>query len=119
VFNTSSRAAVRDARGNYLQLSFSQNFLITEEVEEAYEKREENIGVAVGFVHRYATVSGELNYLPSTYSPIDFRLKSWSTMLDLRPPGDCWGLRLAISHTLSEEKPRFTFGFDYKFGGTN
>ena len=119
VFNTSSRAAVRDARGNYLQLSFSQNFLITEEVEEAYEKREENIGVAVGFVHRYATVSGELNYLPSTYSPIDFRLKSWSTMLDLRPPGDCWGLRLAISHILSEEKPRFTFGFDYKFGGTN
>jgi LPS-assembly protein len=119
VFNTSSRAAVRDASGNFLQLSFSQNFLITEAVEEAYEKREENIGVAVGFVHRHATVSGELNYLPSAYSPIDFRLKSWSTMLDLRPPGDCWGLRIAISHILSEEKPRFTFGFDYKFGGTN
>lgn len=119
VFNTSSRAAIRDANGNYFQLSFSQNFRITEVIEEAYEKREENIGLAVGFNHRYATVSGELNYLPSAYSPIDFRLKSWSTMLDLRPPGDCWGLRLAISHILSEEKPRFTFGFDYKFGGAN
>jgi LPS-assembly protein len=119
VFNTSSRAAIRDVNGNYFQLSFSQNFRITEVIEEAYEKREENIGVAVGFNHRFATVSGELNYLPSAYSPIDFRLKSWSTIMDLRPPGDCWGLRLAISHILSEEKPRFTFGFDYKFGGTN
>jgi LPS-assembly protein len=119
VFNTSSRAAIRDINGNYFQLSFSQNFRITEVIEEAYEKREENIGLALGYVHRYAKISGELNYLPSAYSPIDFRLKSWSTMLDLRPPGDCWGLRLSISHILSEERPRFTFGFDYKFGGMN
>lgn len=117
VINTSSRARFIDSIGNYLQLSFSQNFLITEKVEEAYAKRDENIGIAIGFVHRYATIATEINYLPATYAPIDFRMKSWSAFVNLKPPGDCWGLRAAITHILSEAAPRFTFGLEYNFGG--
>lgn len=117
VFNTSSRARFIDSVGNYLQLSFSQNFLITENVEEAYAKRDENIGIAIGFVHRYATIATEINYLPATYSPIDFRMKSWSAFANLKPPGDCWGLRATISHILSEPAPRYSLGLDYNFGG--
>lgn len=119
VFNTSSRARFIDSVGNYLQFSFSQNFLITENVEEAYAKRDENIGIAVGFVHRYATIATEINYLPATYSPIDFRMKSWSAFVNLKPPGDCWGLRATISHILSEEAPRYSLGLDYNFGGAS
>ncbi len=118
VFNTSSRIRAMDTRGNFLQLSFSQNHLITENVAEAYPSREENVGLAMGFVHKFASISGELNYLPLTYSPIDFRLKSWSALLAIKPPGDCWGIRVAITHVLSEPKPRYIWGFDYNFGGT-
>ena len=117
VFNTSSRARFNDSIGNYLQLSFSQNFLITENVEEAYAKRDENLGVAIGFVHRYATIATEINYLPATYSPIDLRMKSWSAFIKLKPPGDCWGLTATISHILSEDSPRWNLGLDYNFGG--
>jgi hypothetical protein len=117
VFNTSSRARFIDSIGNYLQLSFSQNFLITENVEEAYAKRDENLGVAIGFVHRYATIATEINYLPATYSPIDLRMKSWSAFVKLKPPGDCWGLTATISHILSEDSPRWNLGLDYNFGG--
>ena len=118
VFNTSSRARLTDSRGNYLQLSFSQNHLITENVAEAYPSREENVGLAMGFSHKFASLQGELNYLPLTYSPIDFRLKSWSALFLIKPPGDCWGIRVAITHVLSEPKPRYIWGFDYNFGGT-
>lgn len=117
VFNTSSRARVTDSRGNFFQISFSQNYLITETVTEAYTARDENIGFALGFVSRYATASGELNYQPRTYSPLDLRLKNWSALLNLRPPGNCWGIRLNVVHVLSEPSPRYTFGFDYIFGG--
>jgi LPS-assembly protein len=119
VFNTSSRARFIDSIGNYVQLSFSQNFLITENVEEAYAKRDENLGVAIGFVHRYATIATEINYLPATYSPIDLRMKSWSAFVKLKPPGDCWGLTATISHILSEDSPRWNLGLDYNFGGAS
>lgn len=118
VFNTSSRIRAIDNIGNFAQLSFSQNYLITENVDVAYTSREENIGIAIGFIHRYAVISGELNYLPKTYSPIDFRLKSWTANAAITPPGNCWGLRIAVTHVLSEPRPRYIFGFDYNFGGT-
>lgn len=118
VFNTSSRVRAMDSGGNFAELSFSQNYLITEKVEEAYTSREENIGVAIGFVHRYMALAGALNYLPKTYSPIDFRLKSWTAQAAITPPGNCWGLRISVTHVLSEPRPRYLFGFDYNFGGT-
>ena len=106
-----------DSFGNYVQLSFSQNSLITENVEEAYAKRDENVGIAFGFVHRYATIATQINYLPVTYAPIDFQMKSWSAFINLKPPGDCWGLRITVNHLLSEESPNYSFGLDYNFGG--
>jgi LPS-assembly protein len=117
VFNTSSRARVSDAAGKFLELSFSQNYLITENVAEAYPAREENIGFAFGFVHRYATVAASFNYLPATYSPIDLRLKSWSADLIIRPPGNCWGAKAKLTYVLGETAPHVGFDFSYDFSG--
>lgn len=117
LFNTSSRVRFLDDRGNYLQVSFSQNNLITERIEEAYPHRDENIGFALGYAHRYAKIAGELNFLPATYSPLDLQVKSWSALLNLTPPGDCWGIQVGVTHVLTEPKPRIRFDFHYNFGG--
>ncbi|CAN5518049.1 hypothetical protein BH10BDE1_BH10BDE1_14230 [soil metagenome] len=117
VFNTSSRARVTADDGKFLQLSFSQNFLITENVQEAYPGREENIAFAFGFVHKYATVAAEINYLPANFSPVDLKPKSWSVDLLLRPPGNCWGAKARVAYTLGEPAPHVGFDFSYDFSG--
>lgn len=119
VFNTTSRVRGLDDRGNFLQVSFSQNFLITENVAEAYPAREENIGFALGFVHRYATISGDINFLPATYSPLSLKLKSWAAVATIKPPGDCWGIRVGITNILTEPTPRYKIDFEYNFGGSS
>ncbi|MDX9730997.1 MAG: hypothetical protein RBT63_04440, partial [Bdellovibrionales bacterium] len=118
VFNTSSWMRLHDLRGNFLQVSFSQNFLITENTEEAYSKRDENLGVSIGLVRRYATASATLNYLPANYAPLSLMLKSWSADFNIRPPGDCWGVRVQVAHLLSEPQPRYILGLNYDFGGS-
>ena len=121
LFNTTSIARVNDLKGNFFQLSFSQSYLITENVQEAYPAREENVGFALGVVQKYVTLGVGLNYTPVSYSPLqlDFRLKSWSALINLRPPGDCWGFRLNFTHDLGEPRPRVGVDFDYVFGGAS
>ncbi len=118
VVNTSSRARLTDKSGNFFQMSFSQNYLITENVAEAYPLREENIGFAFGFVHQYATIAAALDYLPSTYSPIDLRLKSWSADVLIKPPGNCWGAKASLKYVLGEKAPIVGFDFSYDFSGS-
>lgn len=118
VVNTSSRVRVIDNAGNFAQVAFSQNYLITEKVEEAVGAREENLGFAIGFVQRYVTAAAELNLQPFGYWPVDWRPKSWSATLNLNPPGNCWGVNVQVVRILTEDAPHFIFGFNYNFGGT-
>lgn len=120
VFNTSAVARLNDSIGNFFQVSFSQNYLITENVQEAYNFRDENVGFGVGFKARYFVIAAGVNYKPVNYSPLalDLRYKDWSALLNIRPPGNCWGFHVQINHALGEEAAKYEFGFDYDFGGT-
>ncbi len=121
VFNTSSRARLQhNGKGNFLQLTYSQNYLITENVQEAYASREENVGIGFGLTQRYATISADFNFAPLNYSPLqlDMRYKSFSALLHLRPPGECFGLRFNMTKVLGEPGTRWGFDFDYNFGGS-
>lgn len=121
VFNTSSRVRFLDKNRNFLQFSFSQNYLITENVQEANALRDENVGLAVGITQRYATLAAELNFTPINYSPLElhFAWKSWSAILNIKPPGNCWGLRVQVTNTLGDPEPKVTVGLDYIFGGSS
>lgn len=116
VVNTSARARVIDQYGRFLQLGFAQEHNITENIEDAYPKREETFGLTVGLSHKYASISAAINYQPVGYDPIDFRVKSWAATIILRPPGDCWGIRLSVTTALNDP-PVTGFNFDYNFGG--
>ena len=117
VMNTTSRARVRDTSGNYLQTSYSQVFLITENIEEAYPKRTENFGLAAGFDRRYVSFEGGIDYLPASYAPLDFRVKSWSTRFKFMPPGDCWGIRASFRQDIGRGV-EWKLDFEYNFGGS-
>ncbi len=117
VMNTTSRARVRDSLGNFLQTSYSQVFLITENIEEAYPKRTENFGLAAGFDRRYLSFEGGIDYLPASYAPLDFRVKSWSTKFKLMPPGDCWGIRASFRQEIGRGV-EWKLDFEYNFGGS-
>ncbi len=117
VMNTTSRARVRDSLGNFLQTSYSQVFLITENIDEAYPKRTENFGLAAGFDRRYLSFEGGIDYLPVSYAPLDFRVKSWSTKFKLMPPGDCWGIRASFRQEIGKGV-EWKFDFEYNFGGS-
>lgn len=117
VANTSARVLVRDQMGDFVQLSYAQSFSITENVADAGKKPDENIGVTLGYMHRYATIATTFNYLPIAYSPLDFGVKSWTATLDLRPPGSCWSLSATVGQALGD-KIQFSFKPNFSFGGS-
>jgi LPS-assembly protein len=117
VVNTSSRAKVMDDRGDFLQLNFAQNYLITPTVSEAYPGRTENVGFEAGLQTRYLTFSGALAYQPVHWANLDLQVKSWSTNLILKPPGNCWGLRASIRQDIGS-KLLYKLNFDFQFGGS-
>ncbi len=117
VANTSARILFRDDRGDYIQLSYAQSFSITETISDANKRTEENIGVTVGYTHRYATVSTSANFNPVAYSPLNFEVKSWNATLALRPPGSCWSLNATVGQALGD-KIQFSFKPNFSFGGS-
>lgn len=116
VVDTSARARVIDPEGRYIQASFTQKYQITENVSEAYPLRSEVFSLVTGFSHRYGAIAAQFDYQPVGYEPIDFRVKSWTLTFDLRPPGNCWGVRAYLKQDLGEEL-RSNFALDYNFGG--
>lgn len=119
VANTSSRIRFNDGRNNFIQVSIAQTHLITENISEAYPKREENLGIGFGINRRYFSLSTQFDYLPERLAPLSLRVKSWSAILIMTPPGDCWGLTLRFNQAIGEARPIIGFSFDYNFGGTS
>lgn len=116
VTNTSSRVRFTDSLGDFFEVNFAQTYLITTRVEEAYAGRQDNVGLGAGFDTKYLTFTGGVDYDPRKYWPIDFRVKSWSTLVTLKPPGNCWGIRATFRQVIAGEST-FRLDFDYKFGG--
>jgi LPS-assembly protein len=114
--NTSSRAKVMDSSGRYIQLNVSQTYLITQNVDEAYSGRTENVGLQAGFDSRYLSFAGTLDYRPLEWSPVIFERNSWSAFMNLKPPGNCWGIRASFRQDIGGEVT-YKFDFDYNFGG--
>ncbi|HVK60488.1 MAG TPA: hypothetical protein VM432_03010, partial [Bdellovibrionales bacterium] len=61
---------------------------------------------------------GAIDYTPVSWQPMDFRVRAYSAIVNLRPPGDCWGILLTWSQPIASQ-PEFNIGFEYQFGGAS
>lgn len=117
VTNSSSRWKIMTDRGAYFEMGFNQTFLITQRVEEAYSGRSETISFSAGFNSRYLDFSGGMATIPEQLSPLQLKVTSWSTNMNIKPPGNCWGIRVSINQIVGSPSPLVKFNFDFKFGG--
>jgi LPS-assembly protein len=113
--NTSSRVKVMSGN-RFIQMNFKQAYAITQDVNDAYEGREENLRFSAGFNLRYLTFAGAIDYVPLGWSPLDLAVKSHSILLNIKPPGNCWGILASVTKQL-DKAPDLSLGFDYQFGG--
>ncbi len=121
VINTDSRVKFISARGNYLQLEFSQKYVITEDLSKAtQEKPSQTIKFSGGMSSQFVDLKGSVEFSPESYSPILLKVRQWEAYFSIKPPGDCWGLKVAIQQTIGNAptqtfEPAFNFNSEYKF----
>jgi LPS-assembly protein len=118
VVNTSARVKLNSDRGAFVQTSLTQTHLITTKTSEAPANITENVGFDAGFETRYFGFSGSVALLPVSWEKMRFDTKSWAMILNIRPPGDCWGIRTYLRQDIGASIS-YRFEFNYMFGGGN
>lgn len=113
---TSSRVMAKTDQGHYLQLNYSQDFLILKGTTVKPESRTEDLIVSAGIVSRLLNISGS-----TEYSFITYKIRSYSYDILIKPPGDCWSIN--FKHVKQTEgdtiiRMNFLFMFDGKTTST-
>ena len=114
--NTSSRARVMDDFGRYLEVNFVQNYLITIDTLDADRNHTETVGLSAGFLTKFVNFAGTIDFNPKNIGNFEFITKSWSMALNIKPPGDCWGILITLTQDLSGVFNKH-LTFQYNFGG--
>ncbi len=110
--NTSANLILRDERSNYVTLGITQTFLISENLGEAYTKRDETISTGGGLNMRFLRIAGQANWLPTDWENVESRIKSWATSIMVVPPGECWGIRAIFTQKIDGET-KVEMNFDW------
>ena len=110
--NTSANLIWRDQRRNYLSLGVTQTFLISENLNEAYPKRDETIATGAGINLKYLHLAGQANWLPTDWKLVESRIKSWGATVMFVPPGNCWGIRTIFTQEIGGER-KVEVNFDW------
>lgn len=100
---------------NYVEFGYTQTYIITHDVRQT-QKQPDSFSIAPGFSTRYLDLAGGLNWEPQSLTPITFQLKSWTTDLNIKPPGNCWGIKIHYEQPFGGDRTIQLF-FDYNFGG--
>jgi len=115
VTNSSSYVRLRSLDNRqFIQTDFSQSWAITRNPEET-TKNPDSVSFTAGFMTRYLDFGGRLTYMLEGPEPI-FRVNSWATELNIKPPGDCWGIKVHYEQTFNGPTA-IKLDFDYNFGG--
>lgn len=115
VTNSSSYVRIRSLDNRqFFQTQFSQSWAITRRPEET-TKNPDSVTFTAGFATRYIDLGGRLTYMLEGPDPL-FRVNSWAAELNLKPPGDCWGIRVHYEQTFNGPTA-IKLDFDYNFGG--
>lgn len=120
VTNTSLRAKFFNNR-NYLQLTYNQYFKITQDLDEVnYDRASahiETLAVGVGTQRRYLLVNTDINLTPTDINNFKFKTTSWTGLLKVIPPGNCWAIGVKLLQALDGSATQISLNFDYQFGG--
>jgi len=114
--NTSSRARVMDNSGRFLEMNFVENYLITLNRDDALANHTQTIGFLGGFSEKYLSLAGTIDFTPNNWDNFQFAVKSWGAMLNIKPPGNCWGIILTLRQDIGYSLDHH-LSFDYNFGG--
>ncbi len=111
VTNISSRVRLKMTEKNFLQAGYTRNFIFDDDYIPTNETR--NFAWGAGLALKYVDIVGQFEY-----EARDTRLQAFRYMMNLRPPGKCWVLKLEQRLVLlGEQTTRVSFNFD--FGGEN
>lgn len=112
VTNFNSRAMLND-RIKFVQLSYNQNFPITQRTPADFFARTETVGMSVGFIHKYLRLSAGV-----TYSLVEsnYGFQSWDYALDIIPPGNCLAVSITMTQPVTGEITQH-ISFDFKYDG--
>ncbi len=109
--NTSSRVRVSATTKTFGEVSYTQNFLLNDDYTLTANGETRNIGIGGGFITQYFEAAGEV-----AISDITHKIQSWSYGLNIRPPGNCWVIRVDHRQVLGgDAQIRASLNFD--FGG--
>ena len=131
VTNTSSRVKFITAHGNFFEINYTQTYLITEDVSDAFRvdpntqlpTRTDDLAFFVGYDSKYLSLVGGVDVAPNyvvvraTGNVRETKIKGWTALLSVKPPGNCWGIFAGIQQSVTEPLPTFKLNFNYKFGG--
>lgn len=110
--NSSTSISANDKRGNSLTLGVTQTFLITTDLDEAYDKRDETVFTGASIGMKYLRLSGQVNWLPKQWEKFDWKVKSWGSIVTVSPPGGCWGIRTIFTQEIGAES-KVEVNFDW------
>jgi LPS-assembly protein len=110
VSNISTRVRGMVTPSNYLQVSYSRNYTLTNNYTVSDEIR--NIGMGGGFTSPYADAEAEVAFLART-----FEVQGWKYRLNLKPPGKCWVIKLEHQKLVGSDERTFRFSMAFDFGG--
>jgi LPS-assembly protein len=114
--NTSSRARVMDNVGRYFEVNFVENYLITVFREDALRNHTQTLGLSAGLPAKYVTLAANIDFVPNNWENFQFGVKSWGGIINLKPPGNCWGVALTLRQDINRSLDHH-LTFDYNFGG--
>ncbi len=111
ITNTSSRVRIKNDRGDFLELNYVHEYLISLKNEIDMNSKTENLGLNLGYVSRFLHLVGGFNFSAVTHT-----VQSWQYIAKLRPPGGCWGIDIGHHQVIGGDvQLKFNFAFD--FGG--
>ena len=100
----------------FVETSFAQSFTITQNVDAAGPTRQDDLAFSSGFNSRYLAFFGYIDFEPAGFNTRNYNVKSYGTQLNIKPPGNCWGIRFNVDKPVADQIS-FHMYFDYKFGG--
>ncbi len=108
----SSRVKLFNDTGDYVQLTYAQDYVFETISSITLKSRTEDLTVGAGLISKYFNVGGEttLNLLKSSFDTYNYFVK-------LKPPGNCWGITFQQGRPKdgsAEWKLNITFLFDGK-----
>ncbi len=106
-----TRVKVFDKDENYLQVTYSQDFLISDGTTVNPTSKTRDITTGVGFYVKYLKFHGE-----TTYNILKDAFQAYRFTVQFRPPGDCWAIIFSQEKKVDVQK-EFDLNVSFLFDG--